>query len=91
MVTVTPYSSEVQQPMRATAVLGRHPRTHYATPFDHEQGRAGSLHPEGHAATNHLGWIRSASSPELTRVPLKLRQVVIPGVTRWQANTFVEG
>jgi hypothetical protein len=47
MVTVAPYSSEVQQPIRATAVPGRHPCTHYAVPFDHEQGRAGSLHPDG--------------------------------------------
>jgi len=47
MVTVAPYSSKVQQPMRATAVLSRHPRRHYAAPFDHEQGHASSLHPDG--------------------------------------------
>ena len=40
----------VQQPRRATPVLGRHPRTHYAALFDHEQGRAGSLHPDGRSS-----------------------------------------
>jgi hypothetical protein len=47
MVTVVPYSSEIQQPMRATAVLGCHPHMQWAAPFDREQGRAASLHPEG--------------------------------------------
>ena len=37
MVTVVLYSSEVQQRMRATAVLGCHPHTHQAALFDHEQ------------------------------------------------------
>ena len=50
LAPVAPYSSEVQQPMRATAVLGRHPHTHWAASSDREQGRAGSLHPEGPAA-----------------------------------------
>ena len=39
------YSSEIQQPMRTTATLGRRPHTHQAAPFDRDQGRAGSLHP----------------------------------------------
>jgi hypothetical protein len=47
------YSSGVQQPMRATAVLGCHPHTHQAAPFDREQGRAASLHPGG------LGHVRA--------------------------------
>ena len=47
MVTIVPYSSEIQQPMRATAVLGCHPHTYWAAPFDREQDRAASLHPEG--------------------------------------------
>jgi hypothetical protein len=47
LASVVSYSSEVQQPMHATAVLGCHPRTHHAAPFDHDQGRAGSLHPDG--------------------------------------------
>jgi len=42
----SPCSSEVQQPMRATAVLSRHPRTRYAASLDREQGRADSLHPD---------------------------------------------
>ena len=46
---VVPYSSWVQQPMRATAVLGRHPHTLWAAPVDREQGRASGLHPEGQA------------------------------------------
>jgi hypothetical protein len=47
MVAVVPYSSEVQQPMHATAVLGCHPHTHWAALSNREQGRAASLHPEG--------------------------------------------
>ena len=42
-----PYSSEVQQPMRATAVLGGRPRMRLAGSVDREQGRASSLHPDG--------------------------------------------
>jgi hypothetical protein len=33
--------------MRATAVQGGRPHTRCTAQFDHEQGRAGSLHPEG--------------------------------------------
>jgi len=29
-----PYTSLIQQPMHTTAVLGRHPHTRYAAPFD---------------------------------------------------------
>ena len=47
---IVPYSSEVQQPMRATAVLGKQPNGHWAAPFEREQGRARSLHPGGLAA-----------------------------------------
>ena len=47
LAPVVAYSSEVQQPMRATAILSRHPHTHWPAPFDREQGRAGSLHPGG--------------------------------------------
>jgi hypothetical protein len=53
-----PHSSEVQQPMRTTAVLGRHPRTHYAAAFGHEQGYASSLHPEGQRSV----WTRCGPS-----------------------------
>jgi len=52
MVTVVLYSSEVQQRMLATAVLGCHPHTHQAALFDHEQGRAHSLHPEGQCSVD---------------------------------------
>ena len=47
LVSVTAYSSEIQQPVRATAALGKHPRTRQAGPSDREQRRAGSLHPDG--------------------------------------------
>jgi len=42
-----PYSSGMQQPVRATAALGKHPRTRQAASSDREQHRAGSLHPDG--------------------------------------------
>ena len=47
LAAVIPYSSQVQQPMRATAVLSRHPHMHWTASFGREQGRAGSLHPDG--------------------------------------------
>jgi hypothetical protein len=46
LALVVLYSSEVQQPMRATAILNRHPQTYYAAPFGREQGRSSSLHPD---------------------------------------------
>ena len=46
-----PYSSKVQQPLRATTVMGRHSRTRYA---DHNHDRADSLHPEGQDPAS--GW-----------------------------------
>jgi hypothetical protein len=46
-LAAVPYSSEPQQPMRATAVLGTYRHMHWAAPFDREQGRAGSSHQEG--------------------------------------------
>jgi hypothetical protein len=62
----------------ATAVLGRHPRTHYAAPFDHERGCARSLHPGGLAADRFgraPGYLdrpdcaaASAVTPELPRL-----------------------
>ncbi len=47
LASVVSYSSQVQQPIRATAVLGGHPHTRWAAPVDREQGRASSLHPGG--------------------------------------------
>ena len=47
LAPVVEYSSEIQQPTRTTATLGRRPHTHQAAPFDRDQGRAGSLHPDG--------------------------------------------
>lgn len=38
--------------MRATATLVRRPQTSYAAPFGHEQGHAGSLHPEGQCSAD---------------------------------------
>ncbi len=42
-----PYSSEVQQPVRATAIMSLRPHTRNAVPLDREHGRADSLHPDG--------------------------------------------
>jgi hypothetical protein len=47
LARVFPYSSWVQQPVRAMAILGSRLHTRQAARFDHEQDRAGSLHPEG--------------------------------------------
>lgn len=47
MVAVVPYSSEVQQPVRATAVLDGYPHMRWAAQRDREQGRASSLQPGG--------------------------------------------
>ncbi len=44
---IVPYSSELQQPVRAAAVLGGRLRMRWTGPVDREQGRAASLHPEG--------------------------------------------
>lgn len=41
---VVPYSSEVQQPMRAMAILNGHLHMWRAAPLEREQGCAGSLH-----------------------------------------------
>lgn len=41
------YSTEVQQPARATAILSSHRHTNYAAPMPSEQERANGLHPEG--------------------------------------------
>ena len=47
---VVPYSSEVQQPMHATAALGKHPHTHWTAQSNSDQGCAGSSHRGGQAA-----------------------------------------
>jgi hypothetical protein len=57
LARAVPYSSEVQQPIHATAVLSTRPQTHYAAPLDRKQGSAGGLHPDADAVT-----IRLASS-----------------------------
>jgi hypothetical protein len=49
---IVPYSSEIQQPMRATSALGKHPHTHWTAPSNSNQGRAGSLHPEGQCSVD---------------------------------------
>lgn len=46
LAPVAAYSSEIQQPMRATAIMDGHQRTHKAASFAREQGRAASLHPD---------------------------------------------
>jgi hypothetical protein len=47
LAPVAAYSSEIQQPMRTTAILGRHQHPYWAAPLDRNQDRAGSLHPDG--------------------------------------------
>jgi hypothetical protein len=37
LASVAKYSSEIQQPVRATAALGKHPRTHQAAPPNPDQ------------------------------------------------------
>jgi hypothetical protein len=53
LVPLTLYSSEIQQPMRATAIMDGHQHTHQAAPFGREQGRAASLQPDGLAIAVH--------------------------------------
>jgi hypothetical protein len=48
--------------MRTTAVLGRRPQPHYAAPFGHAQGRAGSLHPEGQRSVDQTWTEREVCS-----------------------------
>jgi hypothetical protein len=55
LAPVVEYSSEVQQPIRATAVLGGRPQTYYAAPLGREQGYASSLHPGGLAGRARSG------------------------------------
>jgi hypothetical protein len=47
LAVVVSYSSRVQQPMRAMAIMNGHQRTLQAATFGREQGRADSLHPDG--------------------------------------------
>ena len=56
------YSSKIQQPVRATAALSKHPHTHWTAPLDHEQGRARSLHPEGHLGSRADCWLAAVES-----------------------------
>lgn len=81
LAPIATYSSEVQQPVHATAVLREHPHTRRTGPVNREQDRAGSLHPEGQAFESlsyRLGvqgpGTRSGSSP-ITRT-LGVRAVV---------------
>jgi hypothetical protein len=46
LAATVPYSSWIQQPRRATAVIGKRPHVHWAAPLDREQGRTRSLHPD---------------------------------------------
>jgi hypothetical protein len=55
LVPVMLYSSHVQQPMRATAIMDSRQHTHQAAPLGHEQGRAHSLHPEGRCSVDRSG------------------------------------
>src|SRR5260370_36224830 len=75
-LAVVPYSSEVQQPMRATAVLDRRPHMRWAAPGDREKGRAGSLHPDGLAAPGHHGQCLLAG-PKIPAALLDLVEVLL--------------
>lgn len=55
--------------MRATAVLGTHPHTHWAASFEREQGRACSLHPDGETSVRERA----------TFVPEQAKTAVISG------------
>ena len=67
LAPVVPYSSGVQQPMRATAIAGGHPHAHCAAQFAREQGRADSLHPDGLAALAAFWPPKDAQSCRLLR------------------------
>jgi hypothetical protein len=54
--------------VRATAALGRHLQTHWAAHSDSDQGRAGSLHPDGQSRLSRSE-LRSAA--ELDRIEIK--------------------
>ena len=62
LVPVVPYSSEIEQPMRTTATLDRHQHAHWAAPFDHDQDRAHSLHPEGQCSVDQTWTEREVCS-----------------------------
>ena len=49
LASVVSYSSQVQQPMRATAVLSGRLHTRRTAPVEREQAPAGGLHPDGMA------------------------------------------
>ena len=49
-------------PVRTTTALGKHPRPRQAAPPDPEQGRAGSLHPEGYCRVDQTWTEREVSS-----------------------------
>jgi hypothetical protein len=46
------YSSEIQQPAHAMAILGSRPHPCQTASFGREQGRVSSLHPEGQCSVN---------------------------------------
>ena len=75
MVKVVPYSSEVQQPVRATAVLGCHPDTHQAAPFDREQTRASSFHSDGWPRWPALGCAAAAVRTDVQVIGLTCRLI----------------
>ena len=73
LALVVPYSSGVQQPVRATAVLSRRLHTRRAAPVEREQARASSLHPEASQASGHL-WARSKKHGQIrSDTPAKSR------------------
>jgi hypothetical protein len=46
LAPIAAHSSELQQPVRSMAALGKHLRTRQAAPSDRDQGRACNLHPD---------------------------------------------
>jgi hypothetical protein len=66
---VAAYSSEIQQPIRAAATLGRRQHPYWAAPLDRDQDRAGSLHPDGQGAGQRPGPKRARRTSVVTYEP----------------------
>ena len=62
LALVVSYSSGVQQPVRATAVLNRRLHTRRAAPVEREQARASSLHPDGQGSASGRRGVRSVNN-----------------------------
>ena len=57
LTPAVPYSSEVQQPMHATAVLSSHPHTRHAAWFDREQVSVKGVVTTAALRSKGRGWL----------------------------------